>query len=160
MGPSNFLPVGSYVFPAFFLKLFEAFQAVAAIVFAFPPLLFGKSLNHQPPIHRMKQIVSCRMQASRVAWSTGGCSPPCGFAVSLADSQCWINRLLCGLLRHRTHDHYWNVSLTRALLVERKPRVSIHCTLPESLIFFATRFMRDILRRSSGHGTRGTRASL
>jgi hypothetical protein len=49
MRPSNFLPVGGSVFPEFFLKFFGVFQAVAAIVFAFPPLFFGESLNHTVP---------------------------------------------------------------------------------------------------------------
>jgi hypothetical protein len=41
--------MGGSVLPLFFLKFLGVFQAVAAIVFAFPPLLFGKSLNHTVP---------------------------------------------------------------------------------------------------------------
>jgi hypothetical protein len=73
--------MGGSVFSEFFLKFFGVFQAVAAIVVAFPPLFFGKSLNHQSPIRRIKQIVSCSMScrsksssAARVGSLAGFCS--------------------------------------------------------------------------------------
>jgi hypothetical protein len=63
--------MGGSVFLASFLNLFGVFQAVAAIVFAFPPLSFGKSPNHPSPIRRMKHIgscsTSCRSESSSAA---------------------------------------------------------------------------------------------
>ena len=67
--------------------------------------------------------------------------------------------LLGGLLLRWRHYHYWDVSPPSALLVKRVPDVSVHCTAPEFLIFFASRFMSNIFPGSTAERTTGVRGS-